>query len=84
MGAIAGLGLRDITVAASSIFPVHAPLVEHMRSGVVGGLSDGVRTLGAQGNPALVASAMEFVLEVLHLHRKLNKDKVAGRYQYRG
>ena len=31
-----------------------------------------------QGNPALVASAMEFVLEGLHLHRKLNKDRVAG------
>lgn len=31
-------GLRDLTVAASSIFPVHAPLAEHIRSGVVGGL----------------------------------------------
>ena len=39
MAEIAALGLRDITVAASSIFPVHVPLVEHMRSGVVGGLS---------------------------------------------
>lgn len=28
-------GLRDLTIAASSIFPVHAPLVEHMRTGVV-------------------------------------------------
>src|SRR6266702_1200444 len=24
-------GLRDLTIAPSSIFPVHAPLVEHMR-----------------------------------------------------
>lgn len=31
-------GLRQLTVAASSLFPVHEPLVEHMRSGVVGRL----------------------------------------------
>lgn len=28
-------GLRDLRIAASSLFAVHAPLVEHMRSGVV-------------------------------------------------
>ncbi|MDE2452001.1 MAG: citrate lyase subunit alpha [Burkholderiales bacterium] len=28
-------GLRGLTLAASSIFPVHAPLVEHLKSGVV-------------------------------------------------
>jgi citrate lyase subunit alpha/citrate CoA-transferase len=28
-------GLRGLTIAPSSIFPVHAPLVEHLRSGVV-------------------------------------------------
>lgn len=30
--------IRDITVAASSLFAVHAPLVEHIRSGVIGGI----------------------------------------------
>jgi magnesium chelatase subunit I len=53
----------------------------------VGGLTEAVRKLDAQGNPALVASAMEFILEGLHLHRKLNKDRVAGsrgRFQFRG
>lgn len=35
MHEIAALGLRNIRVAASSLFPVHAPLVEHIRSGVV-------------------------------------------------
>lgn len=39
MDAIARRGLRDIHVAATSIFPVHAPLVAHMRSGVVGRIS---------------------------------------------
>jgi citrate lyase subunit alpha / citrate CoA-transferase len=32
----ARLGLRDLTVAASALFPVHAPLIGHIRSGVVG------------------------------------------------
>jgi len=39
MAEIAGLGLRDIKVAASSLFPVHAPLAEHIRSGVVTGIT---------------------------------------------
>ncbi len=29
------MGLRDLTVAPSSLFAVHAPLVEHIRNGVV-------------------------------------------------
>lgn len=33
--ACAARGLKGLTVAASSLFPVHAPLVEHMRNGVV-------------------------------------------------
>lgn len=35
---LAQRGLKDLTIAASSIFPVHAPLVEHMKSGVVTGI----------------------------------------------
>jgi citrate lyase subunit alpha/citrate CoA-transferase len=35
---IARAGLRDITIAPSSIFPVHAPLVPHLESGVVTGI----------------------------------------------
>ena len=40
-------------------------------------------TIGAQGNPALVASGVEFVLEGLHLNRRLNKDRTAGSTRYR-
>jgi len=36
--AIAKKGIKDITVAASSIFPVHGPMVDHMRNGVVTGV----------------------------------------------
>ena len=39
--------------------------------------------LGAQGSPAVVASGVEFILEGLHLNRKLNKDRSAGRTAYR-
>jgi magnesium chelatase subunit I len=35
-------------------------------------------------SPAMVASAVEFVLEGLHLSKRLNKDAVGPRAQYRG
>ncbi|HYU21130.1 MAG TPA: magnesium chelatase [Chloroflexota bacterium] len=63
------------------------PLLEYVRqTAEVGGLTDAIRKLDAQGNPATVAAAMEFVLEGLHLHKKLNKDRAAGtvgRFKYR-
>lgn len=31
-------GLKNLTVALSSVFPVHAPLIEHIKNGVVCGL----------------------------------------------
>jgi len=39
--------------------------------------------VGAEASPALTASAVEFVLEGLHLSKRLNKDAVGGRAQYR-
>lgn len=38
MDEIAKMGLKDMKVAASSIFPVHTPLVEHIKNGVVTGI----------------------------------------------
>jgi len=38
MAAVAARGVRDLTLAVSSIFPVHAPLVPLMEAGVVTGL----------------------------------------------
>ena len=35
MGIIARMGLRDIVVAPSALFPCHEPLCDHIRSGVV-------------------------------------------------
>ena len=39
--------------------------------------------LGTQGTPAIVASGVEFILEGLHLNRKLNKDRAAAGFRYR-
>jgi citrate lyase subunit alpha / citrate CoA-transferase len=38
MAEIAARGLRGIRIAATSLFPVHAPLIEHIGRGVVGGI----------------------------------------------
>jgi magnesium chelatase subunit I len=46
------------------------------------GMSDIVDTLGVSGNPAGVASAVEFVLEGLHLNRRLNKATGDGPARY--
>ena len=35
---IAKIGVKDIKVAASSIFPIHEPLVEYMKTGMVTGI----------------------------------------------
>jgi len=47
------------------------------------GLKAAVTKLSAQGNPAVIASAVEFILEGLHLNRRLNKDKAHGGMRYR-
>ncbi len=46
-------------------------------------LKKAVAKLQAQGNPVTVASAVEFVLEGMHLNRKLNKDRTEGKARYR-
>lgn len=48
-------------------------------------LMDGVISLGSYDNAVTVASAIEFILEGLHLHKKLNKEVVErGKSFYRG
>jgi len=47
------------------------------------GLRDAVAQLGPFESPGLMAAAIEFVLEGLHLHQKLNKDRDGGRHRYR-
>jgi magnesium chelatase subunit I len=42
-----------------------------------------VRLGGSNGSAAITASAIEFVLEGLHLNRRLNKDRAGGGGRYR-
>ncbi len=50
----------------------------------VDGLDRAVAKLEPGENVALIAAGVEFILEGLHLNKRLNKDRVAGRTQYRG
>ena len=43
-----------------------------------------VEKIGATATAAETAAAVEFILEGLHLNKRLNKDKVGGKVQYRG
>ncbi len=59
------------------------PSGEYVRQlGLVRPLHAAVRRLGAT-DPASLAAALEFVLEGLHLNKKLNKDMQAGHSRYR-
>src|SRR5579872_1527108 len=49
----------------------------------VGGLSKAIDKLNGRGSPASIASSVEFILEGLHLNRRLNKDEVSGKIRYR-
>ena len=48
----------------------------------VEGLKEAMAKLEAGEKPATMASALEFVLEGLHLNKRLNKDRVAGKTLY--
>jgi magnesium chelatase subunit I len=47
-------------------------------------LSKALNRLAQNGSPALVASALEFILEGLHLNKKLNKKIIEGEITYWG
>jgi hypothetical protein len=66
LSAFLALGLPTGYITASDDLTIETSdtmsSLEYMtQAGEVGGLTEAVRTLGAQGNPALVASAIEFV-----------------------
>lgn len=50
----------------------------------IDGLNDALEKLVPGGNSAQRASAVEFILEGLHINQLLNKDRVGGRATYRG
>jgi magnesium chelatase subunit I len=52
--------------------------------GSMTGLREALSDLGVGETPAGVAAAVEFVLEGLHLSKRLNKDSIGGKTTYRG
>jgi len=70
---------NGLTVEASEMMPAmdYVHQLSHLD-----GMKEAVGKLGVGGNPAAVASAVEFVLEGLHLNRRLNKDAGRGPARY--
>ena len=48
------------------------------------GMQAAIDKAGTGRSPAETSAAVEFLLEGLHLNKRLNKDKVGGKIQYRG
>ena len=47
------------------------------------GLRESLTKLGVDDHPSFLSSATEFILEGLHLHQKLNKERAGGGQTYR-
>ena len=61
------------------------PSAEYVRLvAQVDGMQAAIDKAGAGRSPAETSAAVEFLLEGLHLNKRLNKDKVGGKIQYRG
>lgn len=46
-------------------------------------LADAAKSMGSEATPELLASTIEFVLEGLHLNRRLNRDRLERGFRYR-
>src|SRR5207249_4812152 len=71
---------RGATMHVSSTLPSSEYVKQALQ---IPGMKGAVAKLGASGNPAAVAAAVEFVLEGLHLNRKLNKERGDTRSTFR-
>jgi magnesium chelatase subunit I len=58
--------------------------VYHQKTRAMTGLTKVMKRLNGSESPATVASALEFILEGLHLNKKLNKKVVEGEISYWG
>jgi len=71
---------RGATMHVSSTLPSSEYVKQALQ---IPGMKGAVAKLGAAGNPSTVAAAVEFVLEGLHLNRKLNKERGESRSTFR-
>ncbi len=79
--ALLGAFQRGATMHVSSSLPS----TEYVKQALqIPGMKGAVAKLGAMGDQAAVAAAVEFVLEGLHLNRKLNKERGETRSTFRG
>ena len=53
-------------------------------AGQIEGLGAAAERIAPNGSPAETAAAVEFLFDGLHLNKRLNKDRTAGKVQYRG
>lgn len=74
---------NGLTVDTSDVLPAmnYVHQVSHMDA-----MREAATKLGASGSPPAIASVVEFILEGLHLNRRLNKDRggTMGTIRYRG
>ena len=66
----------------SSFYEEKAREVQPHPSGI-SGLIEALKKLQCDSSPGMLASGLEFILEGLHLHRRLNKEQIAGKSYYR-
>ncbi len=85
---LGGADVQDLVAAFEDGLSVTAgstvPAADYVRlRDTVRGLKGVVARLGGGSSPAETAAAVELVLEGLHLHRRLNRERVGGGWAYR-
>ncbi|MBI3522046.1 MAG: AAA family ATPase [Chloroflexi bacterium] len=71
---------RGATMHVSATLPSQEYVKQALQ---IPGMKGAVGKIGATGNPAAIAAAVEFILEGLHLNRKLNKERGESRSTFR-
>lgn len=82
------LNLEPLIAQFTEGFSVEAgdmvPSKNYMRiAKEINGLLDAVKKVADTERPEVVASAAEFILEGLHVNKRLNKTKTEGKFMYR-
>jgi magnesium chelatase subunit I len=82
------LGLESIITQFTEGFSVEVgemmPAKNYIRaSKEIVGLYDAIKRIADSERPEIIASAMEFILEGLHVNKRLNKTKMEGKVTYR-
>ncbi|MGC8811859.1 MAG: magnesium chelatase [bacterium] len=76
----------SIEVSEGMKSSIYAEKTKEMQLGCteINGLWEGLKKLQCDQTPAAIASGLEFILEGLYLHHRLQKEKLPGKMAYRG